>query len=123
MRRDYSVNANCLSGDVASLYRVCWQMPGPAPCRQATMRVANTKVTVDCATCGLLFRWAHDRMPGLRSGMATSSAEALASDIPRTAAGGGSQLGLADRGWVFQYGFQAAVIGPDLLADADGHDR
>src|ERR1022692_490888 len=31
-------------------YRVSWQMPGPAPYRQATTRVASTKVTVDYAT-------------------------------------------------------------------------
>ena len=31
-------------------YRASWQMPGPAPYRQATTRVANTKNTVDYAT-------------------------------------------------------------------------
>ena len=31
-------------------YRASWQMPGPAPYRQATTRVANKKVTVDHAT-------------------------------------------------------------------------
>ena len=60
--------------EVASLLPGNWQMPGPAPYRQATTRVANTKVTVDYATvsprCHLPFRWAHDRIPGLRSGMA-----------------------------------------------------
>jgi hypothetical protein len=30
-------------------YRASWQMPGPAPYRQATTRVANTKVAVDYA--------------------------------------------------------------------------
>src|ERR1039457_4021944 len=43
-------------------YRASWQMPGPAPYRQATTRVANTKSPWTTPRCHLPFRWAHDRI-------------------------------------------------------------